>query len=444
MLRIRQSLGKYRIEKRLAEGAHAVVYRAFDTIEGIRVALKAPRPELVGPSYLDEFRREVRLTASLDHTNILPLKYAGFIAGHFVVVYPLGEKSLAERLQSRMSLRTTLDFAQQMIEATAYAHERLIIHCDIKPENLILFSGNRLRLADFGIARVARGHIEASGSGTIGYIAPEQAVGKPSFRSDVFSLGLVFYRMLTGELPGWPYEWPLPGTRDLRLRVHPDLLGLLKKAIQLDPRDRFPDAGAMARALRQVRPRSLRHAQDRSRGRRNGKARVRVSDSNWQTVRRRQFQRAHGRLLETSYSCSRCQGPVSESMQACPWCGVERLLHRDASRFPATCTRCHRGMKLDWKFCPWCYGPGYEPLSSRQYSDRRYQARCANVSCSRKLLLPFMRYCPWCRRKVQRAWKIEGSKDLCGSCGWGVLREFWSFCPWCRKSLSAGARSTRR
>jgi serine/threonine-protein kinase len=452
MFTIRQCLGKYRIEKRLAEGAHAVVYQAFDTIEGIRIALKAPLRELVGPSYLEEFRREVRLTAGLDHPNILTLKYAGFVDGHFVIVYPLGERSLAERLQSRMSMRTTLDLAEQMVEATACAHLHRIIHCDIKPENLILFSGNRLRLADFGIARVARGRLEASGSGTIGYIAPEQAVGKPSFRSDVFSLGLVMYRMLSGELPGWPYEWPLPGARSLRSRVHPDLLGVLERAIQLDPRDRFSDAKTMARALRQVRPRSLRFADARNAAKASTKvrrqavteSRGRASGRDWQTVRKRQFERAYGRQLETSYACSCCHGPVSESMQGCPWCGRARLVHRDETRFPASCPRCHRGMKLDWRFCPWCYGAGFEPLSARQYSDTRYQARCANSRCSRKLLLPFMRYCPWCRRKVQRGWKIEGSKDRCDSCGWGVLRAFWNFCPWCCKSFSAGARSTRR
>jgi serine/threonine protein kinase len=97
-----------------------------------------------------------------------------------------------------------------MIEAVAYAHRQRIIHCDIKPENFILFPDNRLRLTDFGIARVAQNTVAGSGSGTVGYMAPEQAMGKPSMRSDVFSLGLVIYRMLTGQLPEWPFEWPPP------------------------------------------------------------------------------------------------------------------------------------------------------------------------------------------------------------------------------------------
>lgn len=258
-LKSKQRLGKYRIERKLGVGGFSVVYQALDTIEGVRVALKIPHPHLVTPEVLNEFRKEVRMMARLEHPNILPLKNAEFIEGKFVIVYPLGEKTLANRLQSRIALVTALDYAEQMISAVAYAHEHRIIHCDVKPDNVILFSGGRLRLTDFGIAKVAKRTIKASGSGTVGYVAPEQAMGRPSFRSDVFSLGLILYRMLTGRLPEWPFEPPLPGIERLRRR-HKDLVALVRRAIELNPRRRFRDAGQMLDALRRIKPRVLRHA----------------------------------------------------------------------------------------------------------------------------------------------------------------------------------------
>ena len=260
MLKAKQRLDKYRIERKIAEGGFAAVYQAFDTIEGIRVALKIPHPHLVSPNTISVFRREVRLAATLDHPNILPLKNASFIGEHFVIVFALGEETLADRLRRRMSVESALDYTEQMLEAAAYAHDRRIIHCDIKPENLLLFPGNRLRLTDFGIARVALRTVRASGSGTVGYIAPEQAVGRPSLRSDVFSLGLIIYRMLTGYLPDWPYRWPPPGIERLRRKVHPDLIKWLRKAMEPNPRKRFDDARQMLNAYQRLKPRVKRFA----------------------------------------------------------------------------------------------------------------------------------------------------------------------------------------
>ena len=260
MLKSRQKLGKYRIERRLATGGFGAVFRAMDTIEGIRVALKIPHASVVSQELIDDFRKEVRMTAKLEHQNILPLKNASFIGDYFVIVFPLGEKSLAERMRSRMSLETILDLAEQMIDAVAYAHRQRIIHCDIKPENFILFPDNRVRLSDFGIARVAQNTVKGSGSGTVGYMAPEQAMGKPSMRSDVFSLGLVIYRMLTGHLPEWPFDWPPEGCRRLRQRVHPDMVAVLKKALEVSPRKRYRDATSLLRAFRQAKRRTLQRA----------------------------------------------------------------------------------------------------------------------------------------------------------------------------------------
>ncbi|MGN6135271.1 MAG: serine/threonine-protein kinase [Aureliella sp.] len=257
LLRARQRLGKYRIERRLAQGGFAHVYAAMDTIEGVRVALKMPHQSIVTPTMLECFQREARLVARLDHPNILPLKDASFIDGRFVIASKLGERTLNDRLRKRMSFETALELSMQMVSAVAYAHRMKIIHCDIKPENMILLPDGRLQLADFGIAKVAQRTIIGSGSGTVGYMAPEQAMGRPSTKSDVFSLGLIMVRLFTGHLPTWPFEWPMKGYATLRRRAHPDLLAVIRRAMEVRPNKRYRDAEEMLAALQKVRRRAL-------------------------------------------------------------------------------------------------------------------------------------------------------------------------------------------
>lgn len=260
-LRVRQIVGKYRIEKRLSEGGFATVYQAFDTIEGLRVALKIPHPKLVDGDVLKDFRTEVRLASKLDHPNILSLKDASFIENRLVIAYPLGERSLADRLRNRMSLAMALHLGEQLLEAVAHAHSQRIIHCDIKPENCILFANHHLKLADFGIAKVAQRTVRGAGTGTVGYMAPEQAMGKPSLRSDVFSSGLILYRMLSGEWPEWPYPWPAPGYARLRRRVPPEMIAFLRRAIDPLPRKRFRDGEQMLALFERLKKRALDRSQ---------------------------------------------------------------------------------------------------------------------------------------------------------------------------------------
>lgn len=245
MLKARQYIGKYRIEKRLALGGFAAVYRALDTIEGIRVALKIPHDEHITEDALRTFRNEARLAAKLDHPCVLPIKDASIIDDRFVIASPLGEATLLDRWQKRMTMQKRMELVRQMLSGVAHAHERKIIHCDIKPENFILFPGNRLRLADFGIARIARRTVHGSGSGTVGYMSPDQAMGRPSLRSDVFSLGLLIYRLMTGHLPEWPFEWPLEGHARLKRSTSGEFIVFLQKSIELNPRRRYADAAEM-------------------------------------------------------------------------------------------------------------------------------------------------------------------------------------------------------
>ncbi len=426
-LRSRQRLGKYRLEKRLGQGGFAEVFQAYDSIEGIRVALKVPQHALLNADLLEDFRKEVRLAARFDHPNILPIKNADFVDGHFVVVYPLGDESLADRLRRRMSFPLALEFAEQVVGALAHAHSHRVVHCDVKPDNFIRFD-DQLKLSDFGISKIAYRTMQASGSGTLGFMAPEQAMGRPSLRSDVFAAGLLLYRLFAGVVPEWPFEWPPPGFERARRKVHPDLLAVLERSLKLDPRARYADAQALYEAFVAVRAKAQRFGQSAK------KRPAKSPRSDWRAVQLRQFRRRYGQKLEADLACKRCERPVSEAMLACPWCGVARKKLRDETRFPASCTRCRRGMKLDWKYCPWCYGGSVGPRSERSYSDKRYTARCHKSGC-RGQLMPFMRYCPWCRAKVRRAWTLPSAGEKCGGCGWVVLDEYWSTCPWCTKAL---------
>ena len=314
MLRARQKIGKYRIMARIASGPLADVYRAYDSIQKQRVALKIPKQD--HHTGHQEFLHEVQVATKLQHPNILSVLNASYIDDHFVIAMELGEESLADRVERRISMVRALDLAGQAIAGLAHAHEHRIIHCDIKPENYILFPGNRLKLCDFGFAKISLRTLKASGSGTIDYIAPEQAMGRPKFQSDVFSLGLVLYRLFSGVLPEWPFSWPMDGHDRLTARVRPELVDVLKKAIQLDPSKRYRDAVQMQAAFEQVQTRVRRQKRSRSRS-------DRKAGMNWRRMQWREFQRQFRRVLDTRHQCRHCEGPVSETMQACPWCGFD-------------------------------------------------------------------------------------------------------------------------
>lgn len=428
MLRRGQRLGKYRIRNRLAQGGFADVYRAHDTVEGVDVALKIPQGN-DDPAVMEGFRREARMASRLEHPNILPLKNADEPEGRFVIAYPLGEGSVADRLDKRLPIAVALSWGEQLLMALAHAHEHKVIHCDVKPDNLIVFDHDtRLRLADFGLAKVAANTIAASASGTIGYIAPEQALGRPSARSDVFSAGLVIYRMLTGELPEWPYDWPPPGHERL-VRHAPELSEVLQRALKVDTRRRYRDAGQMLTAYRKAQRKILRRRKSKAESlvvRKHGRR-------DWRSVRLRQLRRLLGQRLTLSHECGACHQPVDERMRVCPWCGTDPLTPVGETSFPDHCPRCERGVKLDWSYCAWCYGPKIGPQSGRRYTDRRYASACS--SCGGKLI-PFSRYCPWCRVRIKQRWPLVKKARRCTRCEQPVLPGFWAHCPWCGDGLS--------
>lgn len=259
-LRVKGRIGKYRLDRRIGQGGFADVYAATDTLLSIKVALKIPNSQWVSDELIAAFRREAKLTMGFEHPHILPIRDASFIDGRFVIVTPLADRTLDDRLKNRMSFETAFEFTSQLLDAVAYAHQHGVIHCDIKPENVMLFEHDWLRLGDFGIAKVAQNTINGSGTGTLGYMAPEQAMGKPSKRSDVFSIGLIAHRMLSGKWPEYPFEWPFPGATAMRRRVHADVIAIIRKSVAIRPRDRFIDAEKMAEAWEKSRLKASRFA----------------------------------------------------------------------------------------------------------------------------------------------------------------------------------------
>ncbi|HJR33687.1 MAG TPA: protein kinase, partial [Gemmatimonadales bacterium] len=246
----------------------ATVYLARDLRHESQVAIKVLRPELAAVLGAERFSREIRITASLQHPNILPLLDSGAADGlpFYVMPYVEGE-SLAQRLhrETRLTLEEAIRIGAEVADGLAYAHAKGFVHRDIKPANILLANGHAV-IADFGIARAlintAGNRITDSGMaiGTAPYMSPEQA-GSESVdgRSDIYSLGCVLYEMLSGTPPftGPSAQAimarnavdPVPSLRTVRATVPQALEGVITKALAKTPQDRFATAAEFRDAL---------------------------------------------------------------------------------------------------------------------------------------------------------------------------------------------------
>ncbi len=415
-----QTIGKYRLSRKLGEGGSGTVWKARDTVEGIWVALKIPTPRLDGTIDEDSVRKEIRLVASLRHPNIMPIKNADVVDGRIVLATELSVGTLADRHRPMMPYRI-LGIMKQVLEALSHAHAQRVVHCDVTPGNIFLFPDGRVALGDFGISRQQRGRVVTMDEfGTPGYVAPEQAYGKPTFSSDCFAAGLIIYEYITGHLPRWPFEWPMRGIDRLRERTNWSLIRLLRRTLDISPRRRFGNADEMLQALVTAVP-------ELSAG--SGLSRRGAKVPDWRRVRREAFRAKYGRVLDPEFDCVSCGELISEIMDACPWCGEVDNRFEHASAFPQYCPDCRKGVLPEWRYCPWCYGSGFAKAADRRRADRRYKSKCRH--CDGRLM-PFMKYCPWCRRKIQRPWRVHPFPEHCARCKNSIDTSFWSFCPWCQ------------
>src|SRR5512139_557311 len=201
---------RYQLEGTIGSGGMAVVYRARDLMLERSVAVKVLREDYsADPSFRERFRQEARAAANLYHPNIITIHDFGLDAGRLFIVMELVPgtdlKSLLQR-RGRFSVEEALAVMMQASAGIGYAHRAGLVHCDIKPHNMLFTPDHRLKVGDFGIAR-ALATIRPDEKvnvvwGSPQYFSPEQAAGgAPSPASDVYSLGVVMYELLTGQLP---------------------------------------------------------------------------------------------------------------------------------------------------------------------------------------------------------------------------------------------------
>jgi serine/threonine protein kinase len=260
--------GRYELHALIGEGAFGRVYRGLDRRLERPVAVKVIKPWWAEDSaWVERFQREAQLLARVSDPGIVQIYDIGHAEeGPYYVAELVGGESLAERLRrGPLSPAKARTIAQELCNALASAHAQRIVHCDVKPANVLLTPDGKVKVGDFGVARLAEGTsqgLSATVAGTPRYMSPEQARGRPtSPATDVYSAGVVLYEMLAGKPPfehGSAVEVGLRHVQDeppqLAAEIPSSLRHVVTRALAKDPTDRYSDGGAMATALRAAGP----------------------------------------------------------------------------------------------------------------------------------------------------------------------------------------------
>jgi eukaryotic-like serine/threonine-protein kinase len=270
-LQVGDTLDRYRIESLAAEGGMASIYRALDLQTGMSVAIKVPRFEAESdPVFFERFKREEEIGRRLDNPGVMKVLADGNgdRSRVYMVMEWLEGRLLRKVLSDEKKLppqRATV-IALRICEALEYIHSHGVVHRDLKPENIMVDSEDRIRLIDFGIAGSAGARRLTFGKfthsmGTPDYVAPEQVKSKRGdARSDVYALGVIFYEMLTGEMPfegpnalvvlnDRLVNHPIP-PRERDPEISPQLQEIIYRALEREPANRYASAREFADDLR--------------------------------------------------------------------------------------------------------------------------------------------------------------------------------------------------
>lgn len=266
---------RYQLEERLGSGGMAIVYRAHDLSLERTVAIKLLRKDFSNnPQFRQQFKQEAKAAANLSHPNIVTVHDFGLDSNQLFIIMeyvPGNDLKHILREQGRMSIQEALNLMIQACAGIGYAHRAGLVHCDIKPQNMLVTPDQRLKVVDFGIARALAGISPDEKSeivwGSPHYISPEQASGSaPSTASDVYSLGIVFYEMLTGQLP-FNGETPEqlaelqqvalpPSPRKINPLIPTSLEQIVLKVLSKEPAARYRTADQLGSVLKSLQQQS--------------------------------------------------------------------------------------------------------------------------------------------------------------------------------------------
>ncbi len=261
-----EQIGKYQVVAKIGEGAMGEVYKARDPLLNRNVAIKTISGSLAAdPQFKERFKREAQSAASLNHPNIVTVYEYGDDAGvTYIAMEFLEGVDLREAIRAKAlgHLGRKLEVMEQISEGVASAHARGIVHRDLKPGNVHIQPSGHIKILDFGLAKLGASELTRSGTvmGTPHYMSPEQLRGqKADARADVFSLGAIFYEILSGQraFENQPMHEVLARLRDrepvpLRKRAPATpalLVDVVERAMAREPSNRFKDAGELSRAL---------------------------------------------------------------------------------------------------------------------------------------------------------------------------------------------------